>query len=105
MRRPPSHIPSATDRTPSEPRATPSVGGRVQRTVARSVRRRRNGRGRGHGTASPARQPTEHRLRDQAATAQRQEVYYVFIYFLTYCLFYNIMLVDLPKHWCTLIQV
>jgi len=74
MRRPPSHIPSATDRTPSEPRATSSVGGRVQRTVARSVRRRRNGRGRGHGTASPACQPTEHRLRDQAATAQRQEV-------------------------------
>lgn len=74
MRRPHSHVPSATDRTPSEPRATPSAGGRVQRTVARSVRRRRDGCGRGHGTARPARQPVEHRLRDQTATAQRQKV-------------------------------
>jgi len=74
MRRPPSHIPSATDRTPPKPRTTPSAGGRIQRTVARSVRRRRDGRGRGHGTASPARQPAEHRLRNQATTAQRQEV-------------------------------
>jgi len=99
MRRPPSHIPSATDRTPSEPRATPSVGGRVQWTVARSVWRRRNGRGRGYGPASSACQPTEHRLRDQAATAKRQEVCYIFIYFLAYCLYFNSMLVDLSKNY------
>jgi len=75
MRRPPSHIPPATDRTPPEPRATPSAGGRVQRTVARSVRRPRDGRGRDHSTASSVCQPAEHGLRDQATTAQRQEVY------------------------------
>lgn len=77
MRRPPSHIPApATDRAPPEqPRATPSAAGvRVQRTVARPVRRSRDGRGRGPGAARPARQPAEHRLRDQEATAQRQKV-------------------------------
>lgn len=78
MRRPPSPIPSATDRTPPEPLATPSAGGRVQRTVARPARRRcrcRDGSGRGRVRADCAtRQPAEHRLRDQKTTAQRQEV-------------------------------
>lgn len=66
MRRPPSPIPSATYRTPPKPRATPSAVVRVQRTATWSVRRRvrRNGRVRVHGTTRPARQPTEHRLRD-----------------------------------------
>lgn len=74
MRRPSSPLPPATDRASPEPRTTPPAGGRVQRTVTRSVRRRRYGRGRGLGTARPARQPAEHRLRDEEATAQRQEV-------------------------------
>lgn len=75
MRRPPNPIPSATDRTSPEPRATSSAGGHVQRTATRSVRHRRHGRGRGYGTARPARQPAEHRLRDQEATTQRQKVF------------------------------
>jgi len=103
MRRPPSHIPPATDRTPPKPRATPSAGGRVQRTVARSVQRRRDGCGRGHSTASPVGQPAEHRIRDKAATAQWQEVYYIFIYFLDYCLYYDIMLIDSPKNLCAIL--
>lgn len=77
MRRPPCPIPSATDRTPPEPRAaTPSVGGHVQRTVTRPVGRRRNdGRGRRrHGAVRTARQPAEHRVRDQETTAKRQKV-------------------------------
>lgn len=74
MRRPPSPLPSAPDRTSSEPRTTSSSGGRVQRTVTWSVRCRRYGRGRGLGTARSARQPAEHRLRDEEAAAQRQEV-------------------------------
>lgn len=78
MRRPPSPIPSATDRAPPESRATPSAGDRVQRTVERSVRRSRDGRLRGLGATRPARQPAEHRLRNQEATAKRQKVFMTF---------------------------
>lgn len=75
MRRPPSPISPATDRTPPEPRTTPSASGHVQRTVAWSVWCSRDGRGRSHGAACPVRQPTEHCLRNQEATAQRKKVY------------------------------
>lgn len=75
MRRPPSSIPPATDRTPPEPRATPSASGRVQRTVAWSVWCSRDGRGRGHCAACPVRQSTEYCLRNKEATAQREKVY------------------------------
>lgn len=78
MRRPPSPIPSTTDRAPPEPRATPSARGRFQRTVAWPVRRRRDGRDRGIDAARPTRQPAEYRLRDQEATAQRKKVCRIF---------------------------
>lgn len=72
MRRPPSLIPSATDRTPPEPRATPSIGGHVQRTATWSIHG--DGRGRGHGADRATRQPAEHRLRDKETTAKRKKV-------------------------------
>lgn len=78
MRRPPNTIPSAVDRAPPEqPRATTRTPARsrVQRAVTRSVvRRHRDGRGRVHRAARTARQPVEHRLRNQETTAQRQKV-------------------------------
>lgn len=74
MRRPPSPIPSTTDRTSPEPRATPSTGGHVQRTTTWSVRRRSDGRGRDYGADRTTRQPVEHRLRDEKTTAKWQKV-------------------------------
>lgn len=81
MRRPPSTLPSAPDRASPEPRTTSPAGGRVQRTVTRSVRCRPYGCGCGLSTARPARQPAEYRLRDEETAAQRQEVrvYHLYI--------------------------
>lgn len=69
MRRPPYSLPPATNRTPPKSRATPSACSHIQRTVAWSVRYSRDGRGRDHGTACPARQPAKYRLRNQEKTA------------------------------------